>query len=273
MKIISIIENTSISPEYESKHGLSFYIETKTKKILADLGPDGTFLENAKKMGIEIFDIDMVFISHGHNDHGGGLKYFLDNNEKANIYVSNDGFNNYYVNKNNEMEYIGLEKVFENNDRIFKVGDFIKVDDEVSIFSGVTERKCFSKANDILMAEKDQVIIKDSFTHEQYLVIKEDEKTILIGGCAHNGILNILKRFKEIYKQEPDLVLSGFHLYNSIDGTPESDELLNEISQDLNEYKSRFYTCHCTGKYQYDFLKKEMGKKIGYISTGMILDI
>ncbi len=273
MKITALLENTSVSPNYESKHGLSFYIETQTNKILADLGPDESFCKNAKAMGIDISLADMVFISHGHNDHGGGLKCFLENNNKAKIYINHNGFNNFYVDKNGEIEYIGLDKTLENNNSIIKTDGFIKINSDISIFSSVTERKAFPKANDILMMEHNGKIQKDSFSHEQYLVINQNGKLILIGGCAHNGILNILKRFKEIYNKEPDFVLSGFHLYNSLDKTPESDQLLNEICDGLSEYDSKFYTCHCTGDYAYNFIKERLGDKIDYIATGMVLYI
>ena len=84
MKIISLVENT-IKSELKAKHGLSLYIETKKHKILFDLGPDKTLFENAVKRNIDISKVDTVIISHGHFDHGGALKKFLDVNSSANI--------------------------------------------------------------------------------------------------------------------------------------------------------------------------------------------
>lgn len=77
MIIKTLVENTAVSTEYLKRNGLSFYIETKQHKILFDLGPDESFLLNAKKLQVDISDIDTVIISHGHSDHGGALRTFL----------------------------------------------------------------------------------------------------------------------------------------------------------------------------------------------------
>ena len=77
MRVIVLVENTSISKDYKSKHGLCLYIETKKHKLLFDLGSNSLFLENAVKLGVNITDIDSVIISHGHNDHGGALKKIM----------------------------------------------------------------------------------------------------------------------------------------------------------------------------------------------------
>lgn len=98
MRVIALVENTSISKDYKSKHGLCLYIETKKHKLLFDLGSNSLFLGNAVKLDVDISDIDSVIISHGHNDHGGALKYFLENNAKANIYISRYAFEEYYAN-------------------------------------------------------------------------------------------------------------------------------------------------------------------------------
>ena len=86
MRIVPLVENTTKS-ELKAKHGLSLYIETKLHKILFDLGSDNTLFENAVKRNIDISKVDTVIISHGHFDHGGALKKFLDVNSSANIYV------------------------------------------------------------------------------------------------------------------------------------------------------------------------------------------
>ena len=85
VKVLS--ENTSSSEKLGSEHGLSLYIETETHKILFDTGASGLFAENAEKMGVDLTRIDLAVISHGHYDHGGGLKTFLGINNRAKIYL------------------------------------------------------------------------------------------------------------------------------------------------------------------------------------------
>ncbi len=77
MIIKTLVENTSMFKNFGSEHGLSLYIETKYHRILFDVGASELFLENSKRMDVNIADVDFLVISHGHYDHGGGLKAFL----------------------------------------------------------------------------------------------------------------------------------------------------------------------------------------------------
>lgn len=96
MKIVTLVENTTEREDLQSKHGLCLYIETERHKILFDLGPDDTFLHNAKVCGVDIKAVDTVIISHGHSDHGGGLGAFLQVNHTANVYVHPEAFLPHY---------------------------------------------------------------------------------------------------------------------------------------------------------------------------------
>lgn len=87
LKIVGLVENTTESPNLKYKHGLSLYIETERHRILFDMGPNDLFLENARKLGVDIASIDIAVISHGHVDHCGGLKSFLKGNSTARIYT------------------------------------------------------------------------------------------------------------------------------------------------------------------------------------------
>ena len=87
MRIAALMENTAVSEEFVCSHGLSLYIETRGHRILFDMGQDGRFLENAKKLGIDIAGVDLAILSHGHYDHGGGLRAFLETNSQALIHI------------------------------------------------------------------------------------------------------------------------------------------------------------------------------------------
>lgn len=137
MRVIVLVENTSISKDYKSKHGLCLYIETKKHKLLFDLGSNSLFLENAVKLGVNITDIDSVIISHGHNDHGGALKYFLENNAKANIYISRYAFEEYYANFLGMKWNVGLDRKLKDHPRIILIEDEYVIDEELQIFSNI----------------------------------------------------------------------------------------------------------------------------------------
>lgn len=274
MKIKTLVENTSISNEFKSEHGLSLYIETRKHKLLFDLGASTLFIENAKILGIDLLEVDLVVISHGHYDHGGGLKSFLDINTKAKIYLNQKAFNMHYSNRPaGEKSYVGLDEGLIPNDRFIFVGDHLIIDEELELFSNVKGRRFSPSGNQDLFMKVGTSFVKDDFAHEQNLIIKEDEKTLLVAGCAHNGIVNIIDYLKTKKECIPSNVIGGFHLYNRSANKNEETTTVNQIGEYLNNTASKYYTCHCTGIESYNRLKDIMAEKINYLSTGSQLII
>ena len=76
MRIVNLIENIKGNPECDFEHGLSLYVETQKHKLLMDTGCSDKFLENAKRLSVQLENVDSVVLSHGHYDHGGGLLDF-----------------------------------------------------------------------------------------------------------------------------------------------------------------------------------------------------
>lgn len=266
-KLIPIVENTTTSKQYKCKPGLSLYIETTKHKILFDVGPNDLFLENAKKMNININEIDILILSHGHSDHGGGLKYFLNVNQKAKIYVRATAFDPHYIKVMGIPIFVGIDKNLINDRFIFSDNISI-IDDELTLFSGIKEGNFYSSSNRKLFVKKNNKMIQDDFNHEQNLIIKVDNKRILISGCSHAGIINILKKAEDLCLSNIDLVFGGMHLFNPPTHKYESDEYIDKIAKELNNTKSIFYTFHCTGVKAYERLKQILNNRIHYIGTG-----
>lgn len=214
MKIVTLAENTSIADAFQNEHGLSFYIETQTHKLLFDVGASSLFAENAEKLGVDLSQVDTLIISHGHYDHGGGLKTFLELNDQAAIYINGKAFENHFSKRANGVTYIGLDQeLFANPRFVFLEDDFV-IDDELCIFSNVQGERCRAIANDDLLMEKDGQRLVDDFCHEQNLIIREKNQLVLVAGCAHRGIINILDHMALNYDLQPTVVIGGFHLYN-----------------------------------------------------------
>lgn len=267
-KIVALVENTKLSKELFAKHGLCLYIETPKHKILFDLGPDETFAKNAEKLEIDIKAVDTVIISHGHKDHGGGLKTFMKINSKAKIYIRKTAFEPHYIKLLKIPFSVSLDKSLACNDRFIFADDNHIIDDELLLFSNVKISEFHSKSNDVLFAKKENSLIKDNFYHEQNLIITSANNRILISGCSHSGIVNIQKEAERIAKDKMSYVIGGFHLFNPPTKKTENNKLIDDIAGALNKNKSIYYTCHCTGVRVYEQMKETLKNKLLYLSTG-----
>lgn len=266
MKITVLVENTACKEELGSQHGLSFYIEMRKEKILFDCGADGLFLENAKKLGVDIPAVDYLVLSHGHYDHGGGLAEFIKTNSKAKIFINEHAFGDYYFKVLFIKKYIGLDQSLKENNRIVFVGDELKIDDNVIIFSNITGEKFRSKLSRLMKKENGKFLL-DDFKHEQCLIIDD----VLFAGCAHTGIVNIYEKAKS--KKPIKYIFGGFHLYNPATKKSEDTELIKNIGNALREEDIKIYTGHCTGERAVKILKPVLGQRIEEISTGKVYDI
>lgn len=268
MIVQTLVENTAINDQFRSNHGLSFYIKTDKHNILFDVGENENFLYNAKQLNVPIEKVDIVIISHAHYDHGGALEIFLKKNNTALIYLQKTAFEKYYAVVEDKKIDISLNTDLKSHPQIRLVDDFLRIDDELSIFGKITSRKLTSHLSSCLYKEINQELVLDNFEHEQCLVVEFEDKKILFGGCAHSGIINILERGENLYQTEFDFIFSGFHLFNPITKEPENPELISAIEQELLKRKTIFYTGHCTGQEVFNMLKKNMKDKIRYASAG-----
>lgn len=264
MKITALVENKSIC-ELTPVHGLALYIETEKHKMLFDLGPDLTLLKNAEKRGIDLSQTDTVIISHGHYDHGGALSAFLDINHKAEIFVQKCAFEKHYSQMLGAIKVpIGLDRKWMDHPQIHLVDGEFRIDEELLLFTTSDTQKCHSTANDTLYDENGL----DQFAHEQNLMIF-GRKNVLIMGCGHCGVVNILERAKEY---GPHICVGGYHLMVPALKKSVPEHILDAIAKELQLYDMDFYTCHCTGEDAYQFLSKKV-KNMHYLSCGETINV
>ncbi len=258
MQITVLAENTSQNPEIGAEHGLSLYIETGQKKILFDMGQTDLFEKNAKKLGIDLSGVDLAVLSHGHYDHGGGLKTFLQLNPNSPVYLSPYAFDAHY---HGREKYIGLDTSLADHKQLRYTGDEAHIDDGLTLYSCNNRQELFCLGCFGLTTLLDGEYLPDDFRHEQYLLIEENNKKILISGCSHKGILNIVDWFR------PDILIGGFHFSKL-----PLDETLAGYAKYLNRFPTFFYTCHCTGTDQFAFMKTKMDR-LSYLSAGMRITV
>jgi len=274
MKITALVENTSCREGIKAEHGLSLFIEAKEKTILFDTGASKMFSENAEKLNVDLAKVDLAILSHGHYDHSGGIHTFLKLNSTAPLYLRKSAFGPYYAEREGgDHEFIGIDESLITNNRLIFTGKETPLAEGISLFSNVKGDRFFPTGNKSLLKKTEDGYEQDDFTHEQNLVIEEDGLSLLVSGCSHRGIVNIVDHFHTLFGHYPTHVIGGFHLYNHRTGKPESTETLRKIADALLASGATYYTCHCTGEENYQILHTFMGDKVEYLPGGKTLDL
>ena len=270
MRIINLVENTPGAAGCVPVHGLSFYIETRRHRLLMDAGPSEQMVQNACALGVDLTKVDTVILSHGHYDHANGLTAFAAQNPEAKIYLRRTAEEPHFSGSAEEgtLHDISMDLAILSLPGLVWVEGEVTLDEELSLFGGITGRKFWPESNRKLTRRFNGVFLQDSFAHEQCLVIREPGNTVLLSGCAHNGILNILDRFRRLYGGWPDAVISGFHMKKSTPYTREEEETICATARQLCACPSEFYTCHCTGLGAYERMKAIMGEQLHYVHCG-----
>ena len=259
MKITVLAENTACREDLMCEHGLSLFIETGKHRILFDAGQTDAFAENAAKLGIDLKAADLAILSHGHYDHSGGLACFLNENSSAPVYLHREAFVPHF---NADGKYIGVDPILSGEPRLRFT------DAEERVAEGITLYSCNGLPRPVpfgsfgLTMQAGDRLLPDDFRHEQYLLMEENGKRICVSGCSHKGILNILSWFR------PDVLVGGFHFMKLDPETADGAEALEAAAARLLQSPTVYYTGHCTGQAQFEFLKARMGDQLHALSTG-----
>lgn len=275
MKIVTLIENIKDDcSNLINEHGLSLYIEKDDKRILFDTGRSDNFIKNAEMLGINLEAIDLVILSHGHGDHGGGLIPFLKVNSKAKIYMKRRANGDYFAGNIFFKKNISINKaVFENySSRIEYIDNFTEITKDVYIITDINRNHKTPDGNKYLLAKEGKKFVKDKFEHELIMAIKEGNEICMFSGCSHNGIINMIDAVKGAFLNVSiKAIVGGFHLakipaMDAFSGSQEEIDLI--INKLVSENIKKVYTGHCTGEKSYKKLKYILGNRIEYIKTG-----
>ena len=259
MKLTVLSDNRSCDSCLSIEHGLSILLQTERYKILLDTGASDVFFRNAELLGEDFSDVDFVFISHGHSDHAGGLRYLLEHNQKAQVIVSPDAMSGKYFSKRGNLHSITTEWPDIDEDRLVLIDHTCELTEGLHLIAHIPQSHLMPKGNQNLYVQNaNGDYIHDDFRHELALYVDG----LLFTGCAHSGLENILSACPwPVYT-----VVGGFHL---LDGQ-ETDEEIKALAQRLKaKYPDTlFYTSHCTGDNVFEAMKNVMGEQLQPFSSG-----
>jgi len=230
--ITIVYDNNEFDKNLKTAWGFSCLVELEDKKILFDTGGDSpTLLNNMEKLKMDLKEIDIVVLSHIHGDHTGGLTGVLEKNPDVTVYIPKSFPSSF----KNEIKSYGAK--------------FVDVDNPIKIFDGIYTTGELG-----------------TWIKEQSLIIKTDKGLVVITGCAHPGIMNIVRKAKEVTKEDLYLVIGGFHLGGASDA--DLMQIVN-VFRELNVKKVG--PCHCSGdrcrelfeeEYKDDFIEVGVGREI-----------
>lgn len=274
-KAITLIENNPDDNNILlSEHGLSIYIEVDEMKILFDTGKSGDFINNAEKLNVDLSNIDYLLLSHGHYDHSGGFKKLVDRIVSLFKLIVGDGFFNekYKLMDNNTYRYNGNsfdeDYVNKNNISLTCINeDIFYINENIMIFSNFKRNNDFEIQNKLFRIKKNEDYILDDFSDEIVLAVKKNEGLIVILGCSHIGVVNILETIMKRTGMPIYAIIGGSHLV-------EADE--ERVSKTIEFFKENnikiIAMSHCTGESTIEKLKTEFKDKFVYNNTGNVIE-
>lgn len=228
LNLTIVYDNNPYDKELETRWGFSCLVEGAEKTILFDVGGEGdVLLKNMKKLKIDPKEVDVIVLSHIHHDHIGGLSDFLEKNPKITVYLPES----FPKKVKKDVKKMGAKLV--------EVKKPIKICEDVYSTGEL-----------------------GGWIKEQSLIIKTTKGLVVITGCAHPGVVNIVKKAKKMHKSDLFLVLGGFHL-NSMN-RKQIKEIVNEIKKGK---VMKVAPCHCSGDLARELFEKEY--KENFIGVGV----
>ena len=276
MKFTILSDNRSADSRFIAEHGLSVLVESRGRRLLLDAGASDVFIQNAQTLGIDLRSVDYLFLSHGHADHTGGVRHFLEVNDRARIILSGQMVGRQFYTMRNYMHRITAHLPLDGvGERLMLVemgkdeNRQVEVADGIGVVSHISHRHPLPLANSLLFVMNDQgQLVRDDFRHEMAIWVDG----LLFTGCAHSGLLNILEACPWPFHT----VVGGFHLLDArADERYEEPADLEAVARKLAaDYpNATLYTSHCTGDLAFATMQRVMGSQLLPFGCGMEVTI
>lgn len=249
---IAILHN-ELEKFVEEKSGFSVLIETNNKKILFDVSYSKDIIVNSEKAGIILENIDYLVLSHGHIDHTEGLR-FIELSKIKNLLAHPDCFQKRYFKGEGFIGIpLNLEYIKRKTNVILSRKPYWIEKDKI-VFLGQIPRKIeFDGKEPVGYLENGE---EDFVLDDSAIAIKTNRGLIIVSGCSHSGICNIIEYAKEVCDENKVYgVLGGFHLFNK------------EVTDKTIEYFKKqnikqIYPMHCLNDYAFSEFEKIGGKRV-----------
>ena len=255
MKLTVLTENTA-GGRLGAEHGLSYLIEHDGKTILFDTGHSDLFIKNAEKLGFDLkSDVDVIVLSHGHWDHGDGLRFI----SGKTLITHPISFIKRY--RKADRSYIGLalskKEIEQKFDLITSSGPY-RITENI-IFLGEIPRNNDFEAKSTTFEDEEG---RDDFVpDDSAMAIVLGDEIVIVTGCSHSGITNITEYARAVTGvKKVRAVIGGFHLKKDDSRTQNATKYFKELG--LKE----LHPSHCTELPALSVFFEEFG--ISQVKTG-----
>jgi 7,8-dihydropterin-6-yl-methyl-4-(beta-D-ribofuranosyl)aminobenzene 5'-phosphate synthase len=277
IRITILCENLVGKLVGSGEHGFSAFIETDQGNYLFDTGSGRSIVPNSLTLNKDLKSIKKIFLSHGHYDHTGGLSEVLKLKGKVEVHAHPHVFlDRIAVLKEDDREikrFIGIrykKRYLESLGANFVFNNaFAEIAKGIFLTGEVPRKTSFEKQDPRLFSEIDGKTTQDLFLDDQSLILDTDKGMVLILGCAHSGMINIINHaINKMGKENFYAILGGTHLDFL------SPEQLEESIRSLKKMKTeKIGVSHCTGMRAAFRLHQEFGDRFFYGCVGSVLEV
>ncbi|KQC13319.1 MAG: MBL fold metallo-hydrolase [Methanosaeta sp. SDB] len=253
MKLKVLVDNSTLIDRYfRGEPGVSYFIEDGSKKILFDVGYSGLFIENAFKMGIDLLNLDFVVLSHGHLDHTWGLDPLtrliieakiegIDHKIPA-LVAHPDAFLSRNIGGLGEIGPLLSEEELSRHFKMVLSKDPFWLSDRLVFLGEIERQNDFEAKIPLGKISTEEGEMDDFLMDDSALAYRSPEGLVIISGCSHSGICNIVEQAKRVFGERRVLdIVGGLHLLD-----PPKRQMKETLMYFERTRPCEVHACHCT---------------------------